>query len=178
MVLILALCWIFRLEMRALQSFAIFATSSPLQRSWHLLENAFILQQPLEYPTFQIIYKDLLLRQQRRNISFIMSLIMRFYKNVENTVTSVNRMTSYLSSYLEWVTLQDFKNIAYVGRFRYFVCVFVVIFVLVFVVSYDFYRTRMLVTNWLPNWLTHSLTHSLPFSQLESDLTHWLTFLS
>ena len=73
-----------------------------------------------------------------------MSLIMRFYKNVENTVTSVNRMTSYLSSYLEWVTLQDFKNIAYVGRFRYFVCVFVVIFVLVFVFSYDFWNATFI----------------------------------
>ena len=83
-------------------------------------------------PNFPNYFKDLLLRQQRRNISFIMSLIMRFYKNVENTATSVNRMTSYLSSYLEWVTLQDFKNIAYVGRFRYFVCAFVFVFSYVF----------------------------------------------
>ena len=85
LVLILALCWIFRLEMRALQSFAIFATSSPLQRSWHLLENAFILQQPLEFLTFQILYQDLVLTQQRRNISFLMSLIMRFWTHVANT---------------------------------------------------------------------------------------------
>ena len=85
LVLILALCWIFWLEMRVLQSFAIFATSSPLQRSWHLLENAFILQQPLEYLTFQIIYQDLVLTQQRRNISFLMSLIMRFWTHVANT---------------------------------------------------------------------------------------------
>ena len=58
-------------------------------------------------------------------------------------VTGVNRMTRvrYLSSYLEWVSHQDFKNIAYVGFFRHFVCVFVfvVVFVFVFVSSYDFW---------------------------------------
>ena len=42
------------------------------------------------------------------------------------------------------VSHQDFKNIAYVGFFRHFVCVFVfvvvfvIVFVLVFVPSYDF----------------------------------------
>ena len=51
----------------------------------------------------------------------------------------------YLSSYLEWVSHQDFKNIAYVGFFRHFVCVFVfvvvfvIVFVFVFVSSYDFW---------------------------------------
>ena len=54
------------------------------------------------------------------------------------------RMTRvrYLSSYLDWVSHQDFKNIAYVGFSRHFVCVFVVVFVIVFVFvfvsSYDF----------------------------------------
>ena len=48
-----------------------------------------------------------------------------------NQGDGVNRMTRvrYLSSYLEWLSHQDFKNIAYVGFFKYFVCV------LVFVVS-------------------------------------------
>ena len=51
----------------------------------------------------------------------------------------------YLSSNLEWVSHQDFKNIAYVGFFRHFVCVFVfvvvfaIVFVFVFVSSYDFW---------------------------------------
>ena len=51
----------------------------------------------------------------------------------------------YLSSYLDWVSHQDFKNIAYVGFFRHFVCVFVfvvvfvIVFVFVFVSSYDFW---------------------------------------
>ena len=50
-------------------------------------------------------------------------------------VTGMNRMTRvrYLSSYLEWVSHQEFKNIAYVGCFRYFVVVFI------FVFSYDFW---------------------------------------
>ena len=48
------------------------------------------------------------------------------------------------SSYLEWVSRQDFKNIAYVGCCRHFICVFVfdvvfvIVFVFVFVSSYDF----------------------------------------
>ena len=44
----------------------------------------------------------------------------------------------YLSSYLEWVSHQDFKN---VGCFRAFVCVFVfvILFVFVFMSSYDFW---------------------------------------
>ena len=57
----------------------------------------------------------------------------------------MNRMTRvrYLSSYLEWVSPQDFKDIAYVGFFRHFVCVFVfvsvIVYVFVFVSSYDFW---------------------------------------
>ena len=53
----------------------------------------------------------------------------------------------YLSSNLEWVSHQDFTNIAYVGFFRHFVCVFVfvvvfaIVFVFVFVSSYDFWIT-------------------------------------
>ena len=53
----------------------------------------------------------------------------------------------YLSSYLDWVSHQDFKNIAYVGFFRHFVCVFVfvvvfvIVFVFVFVSCYDFWTT-------------------------------------
>ena len=66
-------------------------------------------------------------------------------RNRVTRVTGVNRMARvrYLSSYLEWVSHQDFKNIAYVGFFRYFVCVFVfvvvfvIVFVFVFVFSYD-----------------------------------------
>ena len=51
----------------------------------------------------------------------------------------------YRSSYLEWVSHQDFKNIAYVGCCRNFVyvfvfdVVFVIVFVFVFVSSYDFW---------------------------------------
>ena len=68
-------------------------------------------------------------------------------RNRVTRVTGVNRMTRvrYLSSYLEWVSHQDFKNIAYVGFFRHFVCVFVIVFVFViafvfvFVSSYDFW---------------------------------------
>ena len=59
----------------------------------------------------------------------------------------MNRMTrvTYLSSYLEWVSHQDFKNVAYVGFFRHFLCVFVfvvvfvIVFVFVFVSSYYFW---------------------------------------
>ena len=68
----------------------------------------------------------------------------------QNTLTRVkdmNRMTrvTYLSSYLEWVSHQDFKNVAYVGFFRHFLCVFVfiivfvIVFVFVFVSSYYFW---------------------------------------
>ena len=47
---------------------------------------------------------------------------------------------SILSSFLKCISHQDFKNIAYVGRFRYFVCVFVfvVVSVVVFVVVFVF----------------------------------------
>ena len=68
-------------------------------------------------------------------------------RNRLTRVTGVNRMTKvrYLSSYLEWVSHQDFKNIAYVGFFRHFVCVldfvivFVIVFVFVFVSSNNFW---------------------------------------
>ena len=64
-------------------------------------------------------------------------------------VTRVTRVTKapirrYPPSYLECLRHQDFQNIAYVGCFRYFVCVFVVfvifviVFVFVFVFSYGF----------------------------------------
>ena len=48
-------------------------------------------------------------------------------------------------SYLEWVNHHDFKNIAYVGFFRHFFCVFVfavvfvIVFVFVFVSPHDFW---------------------------------------
>ena len=59
----------------------------------------------------------------------------------------MNRMTRvrYLSSYLKWISHQDFKNIVYYGFCRYFVSVsvfvivFVIVFVFVFVPSYDFW---------------------------------------
>ena len=45
-------------------------------------------------------------------------------------------------SFLVYFSQQDFKNVAYVGCIRYFVCVFVIVFVIVFVFvfvsSYDF----------------------------------------
>ena len=58
-------------------------------------------------------------------------------------VTSVIRMTRvrYLSSYLECVSLQDFKNIAYAGYFRHFVTVFVIADILIiFEVMTDTHR--------------------------------------
>ena len=68
-------------------------------------------------------------------------------RNTLSRVKDMNRMTrvTYLSSYLEWVSHQDFKNVAYVGFFRHFLCVFVfvvvfvIVFVFVFVSSYDFW---------------------------------------
>ena len=55
-------------------------------------------------------------------------------------LAGVNTMTRvrYLSQYLECLSRQDFRNVAYVGCFR-FVCVFVfvVVFVIVFVFSSD-----------------------------------------
>ena len=67
-------------------------------------------------------------------------------RNTLTRVKDMNRMTrvTYLSSYLEWVSHQDFKNVAYVGFFRHFLCVFVfvvvfvIVFVFVFVFSDDF----------------------------------------
>ena len=54
-------------------------------------------------------------------------------------VTGVNRMT-IISSHLESVSCQDFKNIVHVDCFRYFVCivVFDIIFVFVFAFSSDY----------------------------------------
>ena len=68
-------------------------------------------------------------------------------RNTLTRVKDMNRMTrvTYLSSYLEWVSHQDFKNVAYVGFFRHFLCVFVfvvvfvIVFVFVFVSSYYFW---------------------------------------
>ena len=50
----------------------------------------------------------------------------------------------YLSSYLEKVSHQDFKNIVYVGFFRHFVFVFVFFIVLVIVFVFVFVSSPVL----------------------------------
>ena len=92
------------------------------------------------------IFQANLFTQKKSRNSDTPSPVELYDRNRVTRVAGVNRMTRvrYLLSYLEWVSHQDFKNIAYVGFFRHFLCVFVfvvvfvIVFVFVFVSSYDF----------------------------------------